>query len=131
MLAISHNKTLKFLGLQVRHRLCGSVCVLLDGSQGSNMSSTVADGEAESAKFNPSFPDGSYHLNLSNQTDRTVAIQLCQLNASVSPSQMRNVTLDGKEIQPQNMDWPDRQTSDRSVLRYMNALHTDCQHKEY
>lgn len=98
MHAISHNASLKFLGLQ-----------------GSNMSSTVADGEAESAKFNPSFPDGNYELDLTSQTDRTVAVQLCQLNGVQSLSQMRNVTLSGKEVQPKNMDWPDRHISTRTA----------------
>ena len=72
------------------------------------MSSTVAEGEAESAKFNPSCPDGSYELDLSTQTDRSVAVQLCQLNGVQSLNQMHNVRLDGKVIQPKNMDWPDR-----------------------
>eukprot|EP00210_Caulerpa_lentillifera_P000859 g832.t1 len=91
MHALSQNKGLKFLGLQ-----------------GSNMTSTVADGEADSAKFNPTCPDGSYTLLLSNQTDRTVAIQLCQLDKDNKENFMRNVKLDGKEINPKSLDWPNR-----------------------
>lgn len=72
------------------------------------MTSTVTDGESDSAKFNPTCPDGSYELLLSNQTDRTVAVQLCQLNKENKENFMRNVKLDGKDINPKTVDWPDR-----------------------
>lgn len=72
------------------------------------MTSTVIDGESDTAKFNPTCPDGSYELELNNQTDRTVAVQLCQLNKNKEYQFMRNVKLDGKDINIREVNWPER-----------------------
>ncbi|GMH33627.1 hypothetical protein BSKO_01461 [Bryopsis sp. KO-2023] len=92
MHALSQNKSLKFLGLQ-----------------GSNLTSTVVEGEPQAARFNPACPDGSYELDLSAQAERTVAVQLCQLGKDAQEDYMRNVKLDGQSIPDiKSMDWPDR-----------------------
>lgn len=77
--------------------------------KGSNLTSTVAQGEANAARFNPACPDGSYELNLAIQTERTVAVQLCQLDKDAEDEYMRNIKLDGSIISGlKSMDWPDR-----------------------
>lgn len=120
MHALSQNKSLKFLGLQVSRYICPK-SQYLDKSwnhhslrqhraaQGSNLTSTVAQGEAYAARFNPACPDGTYELNLALQTERTVAVQLCQLNNDAPEDHMRNVKLDGQTVSNlKSLDWPDR-----------------------
>ncbi|CAD7702924.1 unnamed protein product, partial [Ostreobium quekettii] len=92
MHALRENKSVKFLGLQ-----------------GSNMTSAVVEGQAHAAQFNPACPDGSYELDLSDQTERAVAVQLCQLDNAADDDFMRNVKLDKQSISSiKALDWPDR-----------------------
>ncbi len=44
--------------------------------------SAGARSTSHAAEFNPLSPDGNYALNLADTMDRTIALQLCQLDAA-------------------------------------------------
>ncbi|GLI68625.1 hypothetical protein VaNZ11_013103, partial [Volvox africanus] len=88
--ALKVNSSLRYLGLQ-----------------GTNMS-TAARGNTQAAAFNPLSPDGAYELNLDIATDRAVALQLCQMDASAAGDLMKNIKLADRNISScKAMHWPD------------------------
>eukprot|EP00210_Caulerpa_lentillifera_P002677 g2557.t1 len=93
MTALSTNSSLKYLGLQ-----------------GANMSNAMGQvsGNTSVKGFNPACPNGQYNLKLSDAAERSVALQLCQLDQQSAFNLMKNIKLNGTAITSvANAGWPD------------------------
>lgn len=58
--------------------------------------------------FNPACPNGQYSLNLATPAERSVALQLCQLDQQSAFNLMKNIKLNGTAVtSATEANWPD------------------------